>query len=398
MFKKRISRWAIVSAVGLFLAILCLAQTPQMSHLSEMEAYFPYLSTLVQTLRTIDEFYVDEINMEELLRQGTMRLVTGLDARSEVIFPGDNHGRQADLGLNIMVKDGLFVVISREVNSPAFESEIEPGDKIVGIDDHSVRGLTLDELRRELRGDPGTQITLTLYGPKDFKVKKVELKRAVYSTQPASFSLDGDGILTVTFRTFADGVSKTFKKALSRADGKKLKGIIIDVRDNIGGSINEVVEICSRFIAFGPVFMRANDTYEKEFRRDDSISVIDRPVPLVIVVNERTLGEAEVLAASLRAHKFARLVGQVTFGFALSTECINTTGGTKVILATSKYLGPFGQKIHEVGLTPDVIAAFDKDSDADTQMAKAREAILNWTPIDTDMPETGLPESEKEAA
>ena len=393
MSVKPFARWVIIIAAGLGLAALCLSQAGRIAQVSELEAYFPYLSTLVQTLRTIDEFYVDEIDMGKLLKYGTKRLVSSLDGRSTVLFADEARQPQADLGLNIMLKGGLFVVISREVNSPAFDSEIMPGDRIDAIDGHSIRGMTLDELRRDLRGKPQSEITLTVYGPDDFKAKRVELRRRIYASSPAAFSAGEDGVLNITIRTFADGVSKTFKEALSQFGRSRLKGIIIDVRDNIGGSIGEVTNICSRFVSSGPIFARSSGSSTKNAARDGSVAAMSESVPVVVLINKRTVGEAEVLAACLRGHGVARLVGETTFGFALGTECIATTDGTRVILSTSEYLGPFGQQMHKVGLEPDIAISMGKDASEDLQMRKAHEVILNWSPIEA--PE---PAAEKDAA
>jgi len=391
---KPFARWAIVVFAGLGLFAFCISQAERAGRISELEASFPYLSTLVRTLRTIDEFYVDEVDMGKLLKHGTKRLVSSLDARSTIVFSDEGHQPQADLGLNIMYKRGAFVVISSEDNSPSAGSEIRPGDRIVAIDGHSIRDLTLDELRRSLRGDPQSEVTLTVYGPDDFKTKEAKLARQIYTSSPADYSVSEDGVLHFRVCRFADGVSKTFKEALSQFEASRPKGIIMDVRDSIGGSIYEVTDICSRFVSSGHIFLQSTRpaTDMKKIARDSSVVAMREVVPVVVVVNERTAGEAEVVAACLRGYRIARLVGERTFGFALGTDCIATTDGTRVILSTSEYLGPFGKKVHEVGLEPDITVSLEGDSDDDLQLQKAREAILSWTPIEENPP------AEKDAA
>ncbi len=400
---KPFVRWAIAVVAGLGVLTFCLSQAERAARISELEASFPYLSTLVRTLRTIDEFYVDEVDMGKLLRHGTKRLVSSLDARSTVVFADEGRQPQADLGLNIMLKGGAFVVISCESDSPSAASQIAPGERIAAIDGHSVGGLTLDELRRNLQGDPQSEVTLTVYGPNDFKMKHAKLQRQIYASFPADYAVGEDGILHFRVRRFADGVFKTFKEALSQFGASRLKGIIIDVRDNIGGSIEEVKDICSRFVRSGPIFVQSSGSNMKKVARDSSVVAMREVVPVVVIVNERTVGEAEVLAACLRGHRIARLVGKKTFGFALGTDCIATTDGTRVILSTSEYLGPFGQKVHNLGLEPDITVPAERDTlvrhslsgggDDDRQLQKAREAILNWTPI-----EEAPPAAEKDAA
>ena len=387
MRAKRFVRWGCALLVVFAAAALCLSQQdygPQ--KLKELEAYFPYLSTLVRTLRAIDSFYVDEVDMGKLLRHGTQRLVSSLDSRSTVQFADEEYKRGADLGLNVMAKEGLFVVVSRELNSPSDGSNILPGDRIVAIDGHAVRDLTLDELRQDLLGKPQSEVTLTVYGPDDFKPEKVKLRRAIYVSEPASFVTGEDGVFCFKIRRFADGVSETFKRGLSSIGSFRLRGIIIDVRDNIGGSIREVTSILSRFESSRPVFLRSTRSATTEAARDSSVIPMQKTVPVVVIVNERTVGEAEVLAASLRGHRIAKLVGEKTFGFALGTDCISTTDGARVILSTCKYEGPFGQKLHNVGLTPDVIVSMDRSSSEDLQFEKAREVVLNWTPIEEPQP------------
>jgi carboxyl-terminal processing protease len=390
---KPFARWAIAIIAGLGVFAFCLSQAERAGRPIEPEACFPYLSTLVQTLRTIDEFYVDEVDMGKLLKHGTRRLVSGLDARSTVIFADEGRQPQADLGLNIMWAGGVFVVISCESNSPSADSKIRPGDRIVAINAHSVRDWTLDELRRSLQGDSESEVSLTVYGPDDFKAKEAKLRRQVYAESPADYALGEDGILRFKVRRFADGVKNTFKEALSLIGASRLKGIIIDVRDNIGGSIWEVTDICSRFVSSGPIFVQSSSSAEKKVARDESVAAMRELVPVVVLVNRRTVGEAEVLAACLRGHRIARLVGEKTFGFALGTECIATSDGTKLILSTSEYLGPFGQKVHNSGLEPDIAVSVKADAQEDNQLLAARDAILNWAPI-----EQAAPASQKDAA
>ncbi len=387
MRAKRFVRWACALFIVFAVAALCLSQQDYgPNKTKELDAYFPYLSTLVRTLRAIDEFYVDEVDMGKLLRHGTRRLVSSLDSRSTIQFADEGYKRQADLGLNVMIKQGVFVVVSRELNSPSDGSDILPGDRIVAINEHLVYGLTLDELRENLRGKPETEITLTVYGSDDFKPKKVKLHRAIYVSEPANFVAGEDGVLCFKIRRFADGVSETFKRGLASIGSSRLRGIIIDVRDNIGGSIEEVTSILSRFESSKPLFLRSTRSATKPVARDSNVILMPKTVPVVVIVNERTVGEAEVLAASLRGYRIAKLVGEKTFGFALGTDCISTTDGTRVILSTCKYEGPFGQKLHNVGLTPDVIVPMDGSSSEDTQLEKARETVLNWVPIQEPQP------------
>ncbi|MBN2209199.1 MAG: PDZ domain-containing protein [Candidatus Coatesbacteria bacterium] len=387
------ARWAIAVIAGLGGLAFCLSQAERAGRPIEPEACFPYLSTLVQTLRTIDEFYVDEVDMGKLLKHGTRRLVSGLDARSTVVFADEGRQPQADVGLNVMWAGGVFVVISCESNSPSADSEIRPGDRIVAINGHSVRDWTLEELQRSLQDDSESEVLVTVYGPDDFKAKEAKLKRQVYAESPADYVLGEDGILRFRVRRFADRVSDTFKEALSSIGASRLKGIIIDVRDNIGGSIWEVTNICSRFVSSGTIFVQSSTSGEKKVERDDSVTAMRELVPVVVLVNQRTVGEAEVLAACLRGHGIARLVGERTFGFALGTECIATSDGTKLTLSTSEYLGPSGQKVHKMGLGPDVAVLTKGDAQEDNQLQAARDAILNWAPI-----EDAAPTSEKAAA
>nr|HDM59033.1 PDZ domain-containing protein [Bacillota bacterium] len=382
MRAKRFAWWGGAFLAVFAIAALCLSQQGyEPNKTKELESYFPYLSTLVRTLRAIDRFYVDEVDVGNLLRHGTRRLVSSLDSRSTVQFADEENKRQADLGLNVMSQKGLFVVISRETNSPSDGSDVLPGDRIVAINERPVYGLTLDELRRYLRGVPESKVTLTVYGPDDFSPRKVNLHRAMYISKPADFAVGDDWVVYFRIRRFADGVSKTFKRALASLGSSEPRGIIIDVRNNIGGSIKEVTNILSRFESSKPLFLRSTRDGIKEVARDSSVALMPKPVPVVIIVNKRTVGEAEVLAASLRGHGIAKLVGEKTFGFALGTDCISTSDGTRVILSTCEYEGPFGQKLHKVGLTPDIIVPMDRSSSEDTQLEKARETVLNWTPI-----------------
>ena len=371
------SRWLVLAIAVLLPVGLFISSALSKKESKDLETSFPSLSALVRTLHTIDTFYVDEVDMDKLLKQGTRRLVSSLDAISRVELAGDDQKQApADVGLNFMLRNGAFVVISKEKGSPSDESELQPGDILLALNDDPVIGLTLDELNSLLRGQVGSEITLTLSNS-EFAVKKVTLTRQTYIPVPASASVEENGIIVFRCCRFTDGTAKVLKEALVELRGVPLTGIILDLRDNIG---REVRDICSRLVRSGPLYTLFSREVSKPVQRDDSVNAIKTNVPVVVIINRQSVGEAEVLSACLRGHRIARLVGEASFGFALWTECIMTTDNTKVILATSEIRGPFGRKIHNVGLTPDIVVHPEKG--ADPQLEEARKVILNWAPIE----------------
>lgn len=380
----RTLRWlAAASLIGL--AALCISQVSQTSDVEEIESVLPYLSALVPALQTIDTFYVEEVDIDNLLRHGTRRLVTSLDARSVILFPDEKQQQQADLGLNMMLKNGLFTVISLEPNSSSAASDIRPGDRLLAVNDSPVGQLTLQELHYRLSGKPSSQVKLLLIGSEGLKTKEVTLARQKYEPAKTSSFMTENRIMYFKVHRFAEGAAQAFKEALLAPESERLTGIVIDLRDNIGGSISEAVDMCSRFVRSGPVFVLAGNSTTRPVNRDASVLASAEGLPIVVLVNSRTVGEAEVMAACLRGHRVARLVGEKTFGCALSTDCIVTTDGTKVILATAAYQGPFGQPIHKVGLTPDIEVA--AEAEVDRQFLTARDVILHWEPIsDSEQP------------
>lgn len=381
MLTPRRKWWVILGFSALLVAALCLCQSVPESRPENAESLFPQLSALVRTLETIDTYYVEEVNIGKLLREGAKRLVSGLDPRSTLQFSGEGFVAGADVGLNLMPSGGSFIVISTEPGSPSEAAGVVPGWSLVGLGGEAVGEMSLEELCKRLRGEPGTEVSLTFLEPGDLTTRTLNIERKRYSCRAAEFSIGQDGILRFRVHRFASGVSETFKEAIVRCRGSRLRGILIDLRDNIGGSIAEVRQVCSRFVVSGPLFLLSGKWGLRKVYREDSVSPMRGTLPVAVLINGRTVGEAEVMAACLRGHRIARLVGERTFGFALSTECITTSDGSKLILSTAEYEGPFGRKIHRVGVEPDIAAKSGPKSDQ--QMQEALRALHEWRPFET---------------
>ena len=143
--------------------------------------------------------------------------------------------------------------------------KIQPGDRLLAVNDSPVGQLTLQELRHRLRGMPDSEVSLLLIGPEGVKTKEVTLARQMYDPASAGFSITEDGIMHFKVHRFAEGVAQTFKEALLDPKSERLTGIIIDLRDDIGGSISEVIDICSRLVRSGPIFILSGNNLSERF-------------------------------------------------------------------------------------------------------------------------------------
>lgn len=256
------------------------------------------------------------------------------------------------LGMQIEVRDGRLLVVAPLHDTPASRAGIEAGDWILEIDGQSTEGITQEQAVKKLRGPKGTSVKLKVRR-EDGSEKTFEIVREIITIKIVSHSVLANGqvgyIQVYTFNTMTRvDVEKALKDLLARG----VKGLILDLRNNAGGLLNQAVDLASLFVDEGPVLTvqgrNGSEVYNSKGNRYPNL-------PLAVLINRGTASASEIVAGAIRDHQMGVLFGKRTFGKGVIQTSYRLSDGSALLLTTAEYFTPKGHRVHEAGLTPDVV-------------------------------------------
>ncbi len=322
------------------------------------------MKAMRQMLDYIPENYIGEAEAEGLFQAAMRGMVQSLDDKySAYITPEENRvlreqtrGEFSGIGVTISQTDGLPLVVGVMKESPALESGIQVGDLIVGIEGADVQGTSLEEIARRIRGKAGTEVTITVRRPATDERLTKTLQRATMDLPSVTWDLRDDGIGVVDVVSFDQNCARLTKQALSelRQEGE-LRGLILDLRGNSGGLVEQAVAVCDMFISGGPLLStQGRDKGENKSFRASSEVVLAESVPVAVLVNEATASAAEILSGVLQARDRATVVGAPTVGKGSVTSVITLANQGGLILTVARYELPGDKVVEGKGITADI--------------------------------------------
>jgi carboxyl-terminal processing protease len=258
------------------------------------------------------------------------------------------------------MEDGIIKVISPIDDTPAAKAGILPNDYVVELDGEQVQGMTLDEAVEKMKGPAGTKITLTVVREGASEPLTFELTRDVIAMQAVTWNLDRDvGIMRLSgFSEQAyTGIENAIKGMFKQSDGKPPKGLILDLRNNPGGLVEQSVYVADAFLSGGSVVLTRGRTENESARYDAKPDDLDRMiagVPLVVLINGGSASAAEIVAGALQDHKRATLIGTRSFGKGSVQSIISLGSNGAMRLTTARYYTPNNRSIQAAGITPDI--------------------------------------------
>jgi carboxyl-terminal processing protease len=376
----------------------------------------PYqlLEQFSRVLVWIENEYVDPVDRNELIEGSIKGMVAELDPHSSylppedyAIFQADTEGRFGGIGVEVDFGDEYVTIIAPIEGSPAERAGIRPGDRILAIDNISVRGRSSADLVRQMRGEAGTRVLLTVRRAGGEKLLYFTLTRQVISVASIASKLLKDDVGYLRIKTFQSGTHSEFVEHLGRLRDKAsgdLTGVVLDMRNNPGGLVNEASAIADEFLSAGTIFTT---------RRRGSI--VDEVVatgggalrrgPVVVLVNEYSASAAELVAGALQDSKRAPVVGAKTFGKGSVQTIIDLPGGAGLRLTTLRYYTPSGRAIQAQGVDPDIAVASPgvipsfgvlREENLDNHLPAVEGAIPNIVQPSSEAPpevDGGVPES-----
>jgi len=320
------------------------------------------IKTFAEIFTRIKRSYVEPVTDEKLLEFAVEGMLNGLDPHS-VYLNGDKFenlnegttGRFGGLGMEVMMEDGFIKVIAPIDDTPAADAGIQTGDLIIRIDGQTVSGLNLQEGTELMRGEPGTEVTLTVLRETEAEPFELVLERAIVRVKTVKSRQISDEIAYLKITQFQAETAELFRTELRKLrENNNLSGLILDLRNNPGGLLNSAVSISDAFINDG-IIVSTKGRWEENnhsFMATPSDLINGRPV--VVLINAGSASASEIVAGALQDHKRAIILGMESFGKG-SVQTVLDVGEQEAIkLTTARYYTPSGRSIQAAGIVPDV--------------------------------------------
>lgn len=334
---------------------------------ADTKSRFEKLELFNKILFLVESQYYREVDTSVLIEGAIKGMMSTLDPHSafldEDVFSKvqeDTRGEFGGLGLEVSQKDGVIIVVTPIDDTPAFKAGLKAGDKIVDIDGESTMGVTLEEAVEKMRGKAGTKISIGIVREGVEGIKSYTLTRQIIKVEPVKAELVNDHYLFVRLTQFQKDSAKAIEKAIkkyTKMNEKKggIKGIILDLRSNPGGLLDEAVNVSSLFLNDGVVVStEGRDPQSQEIRYVQKSGYKNIDLPIIVLINGASASASEIVAGALQDHNRAIIMGSRSFGkgSVQTVAKINESEGVKLTIA--QYMTPSGKKIQAIGIVPDV--------------------------------------------
>jgi carboxyl-terminal processing protease len=384
--------------VAAFLAA-ALAQVIRLKHSTREKTDLEYVQLVPEIMSMIRQKYVEEVGRKKLVEGAVSGMLAALDPHSAYL-PADAFkemtiqmsGSFGGLGLEVNMLDGRLTVISPIDDTPAFRAGIKPGDIIWKIDGKPTRNLNMTEAVNRMRGPKGTKVSLTIIRNKEPMPLVFNLVRDIITTKSLKSRILEPGYGYIRVAHFQERSGAEFDKALlslHKGNGGALKGLVIDLRNNPGGLLDQVVSIAGHFIDGGNenglvVYTEGREKSSRMSLRTGTTGKEPR-YPLVVLINGGSASAAEILAGALQDHKRAIIMGTQSFGKGSVQTVFPLPDGAGLKLTTARYYTPKGRSIQAKGITPDIIVG---NVDVSSTPSK-KEMAIRERDLENHIKETG---------
>ena len=355
------------------------------------------LRSFTEVFGAIKQNYVEPVEDKKLITEAINGMLAGLDPHSAYLdaeafkeLQVGTQGQFGGLGIEVSMEDGLVKVVSPIEDTPAFRAGVKPGDLIVKLDDTQVKGMTLNDAVKRMRGKAGTQITLTIARKGEPQPIVVTLTRAVIRVQSVKSKIFEPGYAWVRVAQFQEATPESLARHLDTLFKQgPLKGLVLDLRNDPGGLLYGAVAISAAFLPTKALVVstdgRTEDARKKYYATTDdylrgakddmmkNLPAAVKTVPMVVLVNGGSASASEIVAGALQDHRRATVIGTQTFGKGSVQTIMPLGNNTAIKLTTARYYTPSGRSIQAKGITPDLII----EEPGATLAARVREADLN---------------------
>jgi len=378
--KKRLFYGALVAMLAINLLVGVQVYYVHGAQAGAKDDPYPNLALLSRVMELIRQDYVegDKLSYQDLVYGALKGMVATLDPHSEFLdkrkfeeLKKDTEGAFGGLGIQVTIKDNVLTVIAPQEDTPAFRAGVQAGDRIVRIDGKSTERMTLTDAVSRLRGKPGSEVTISVFRPSSNQTKDHTLKRAIIPVHSVKdllnrqeFPLGEHDIGYIRLTQFGERTARDLEDALDKLEQQGMKGLILDLRGNPGGLLDQAVAVCEKFLPRGELVVSTEGRTETQRTEYKAKGVKPREkLPMVILVNGGSASASEIVAGCLQDLKRAIVLGEQTFGKGSVQSILPLTDGAALRLTTAKYYTPSHKVIHEKGITPDIIVTMSDEDE-----------------------------------
>lgn len=341
---------------------------------------FDELRTFTEVFQRIKNDYVEEVDDKKLFENAIQGMLTGLDPHSSYLNPEayqeltiSTGGEFGGLGIEVGLENSFVKVITPIDDTPAQRAGVKAGDIIIKLDETPVKGMTLNDAVKMMRGKPGTRIKLTIAREDEEKPLEITIVRDIIQVKSVKSRTLEPGYVYVRISHFQAHTGEDLEKAiddLKKENKKGLKGLVLDLRNNPGGVLNAAVSVSDAFIKDGLIVYTKGRVVDAALKFNAHPEDLINGAPIVVLVNNGSASAAEIVAGALQDHKRAIIMGTKTFGKGSVQTILPMNNNAAIKLTTARYYTPAGRSIQAKGIEPDIklnkveIASVEQEEEA----------------------------------
>lgn len=347
---------------------------------------YELLNLFAEVMERAKISYVEEVTDKKLIESAINGMLTSLDPHSSYLdvdsfnyMNEQTKGKFGGLGIEITMDNGLVKVVSPIDDTPAAKAGIKAGDYITNIDDETVVGMSLNEAVSKLRGKVGTKVKLSI---RRVNSKPIELtiKRQEIKIQSVKSEIKNDEVSYIRISSFSEDIDQIISEEIEKAKKQlknKLLGIVIDVRNNPGGLLDQAVEVSDLFLEKGEIVSTRSRNESDTVKFMATEGDIAKDLPIVVMINEGSASASEILAGALQDHRRAVILGEKSFGKGSVQTVIPLRDFGAMRITTARYYTPSGRSIQAKGIEPDILVKPAKIEELESYALNISEAELN---------------------
>lgn len=356
---------------------------------------YPHIETFMRVMERVRQEYVDgeRVDYDDLFKGAMRGMLGSLDPHSEYLEPPkfedlrkDTEGSYGGVGIQVgFSRDRVLTVIEPMEDSPSLKAGVLAGDRIIKIEGKSTEKFTLEDAVKRLKGKPGTPVTFTIFRPssnltKDFTVTRAEIKVDTVRDDQGKqeYILMENKIGYIRIRQFGDHTAEELDQALKKCTTQGMRGLILDLRGNPGGLLDQAVKVCERFLPRKSLVVSTEGRspgMRQEYRADGRNPL--QNLPMVVLVNGSSASASEIVAGCLQDVGRAFILGEQTFGKGSVQSILPMADGSALKLTTAKYYTPSHKVIHEKGITPDSVVPMSSEDEEALYLKRVPGALEN---------------------
>jgi len=343
------------------------------------------LKTFSEVLDIVEKNYVEPVETDKLLQGAINGMIKSLDPHSVFMtadmykeLEEDTRGSFGGIGVEITILKDVLTVVSPIEDTPAYNAGIKSGDQIIKIDGKSTKDITIMDAVKQLRGPKDTKVTITILREGLAKPKDIEINRSTINVRSVKSKVYDDSIGYIRISSFQERTFDDLKKALREIEAKArpLKGIVLDMRNNPGGLLNQSVDVSDAFLKSGIIVSTRGRSKSMESKSEAKDDGNEPTCPMVVLVNEGTASAAEIVSGALQDNGRAVILGDQTFGKGSVQTVMPLEDGSALKLTTARYYTPSGRSIQAEGIIPDIVVKPIRPQEEKEEKANAENYML----------------------